>query len=84
MTRNVFIRRAGVAIVMVVALAACSSSKSSTPPPAARRVAPRPAAGQRGGALAKAEAATQLAFKGTNRNVDPQVASGQQRTSTSW
>ncbi len=68
MTRNVWIRRAGVAIVMVVALAACSSSKSTT---ATGNTTGGTAGGGAAAQLAKAEAATQLAFKGTNRNVDP-------------
>ena len=68
MTRKVLVRHAGVAIVMVVALAACSSSKSSS-------TSTGTTGGSSGGgsaaALAKAEAATQLAYKGTNRNVSP-------------
>ncbi len=70
MTRNVFIRRAGVAIVMVVALAACSSSKSSNTATGSTTGGTSANAGNSAvAALAKAEAATQLAFKGTNRNV---------------
>jgi ribose transport system substrate-binding protein len=68
MTRKVLVRHAGVAIVMVVALAACSSSKTSS-------TSTGTTGGSSGGgsaaALAKAEAATQLAYKGTNRNVSP-------------
>jgi len=68
MTRKVLVRHAGVAFVMVVALAACSSSKTSS-------TSTGTTGGSSGGgsaaALAKAEAATQLAYKGTNRNVSP-------------
>ena len=52
---------------MVVALAACSSSKSSNT--ATGSTTGGTSGGGSVAALAKAEAATQLAFKGTNRNV---------------
>jgi len=69
MSRKVLIRRAGVAIVLVVALAACSSSKSSNTATGTTAGTTANSGGGAVAALAKAEAATQLAFKGTNRNV---------------
>jgi ribose transport system substrate-binding protein len=69
MTRTtVYARRFAVGIVALVVLAACSSSKTT---------ATGNTSGGGGGntaaaALFKADAATALAYKGTNRNVDPQ------------
>jgi ribose transport system substrate-binding protein len=67
MTRTtVFARRFAVGIVALVVLAACSSSKTTSTGNTTGGGGGNSAAA----ALTKANAATQLAFQGTNRNVD--------------
>jgi ribose transport system substrate-binding protein len=70
MTRTRLVtRRVAVLAIAAIALAACTSSKSNTTSTGNGGTG---GAGGSAAALAKAKAATQLAFKGTNRNVDSQ------------